>query len=147
MRRRAPKVITVKFSRPARAAEIGGSDDSDDFDASEDDSRTEPIDYRFTLANERTFLAWIRTSLGLLAGAVAVHTLVEPIGASAALRAAMLVCVALAWVVSIASYRRWRAVDRAMNAGARLPSPGTAPLLAGGLAVVSALVAAAVVLT
>lgn len=28
---------------------------------------TEP-DYRFSLANERTFLAWIRTALGLLAG-------------------------------------------------------------------------------
>ncbi|WP_009473397.1 MULTISPECIES: YidH family protein [unclassified Rhodococcus (in: high G+C Gram-positive bacteria)] len=30
---------------------------------------TDP-DPRFTLANERTFLAWIRTSLGLLAAAV-----------------------------------------------------------------------------
>src|SRR3984893_15268857 len=29
-------------------------------------------DYRFTLANERTFLAWQRTALGLLAAAVAV---------------------------------------------------------------------------
>ena len=29
-------------------------------------------DYRFTLANERTFLAWQRTSLGLMAAAVAV---------------------------------------------------------------------------
>ena len=29
-------------------------------------------DYRFSLANERTFLAWIRTALGLLAGGVAV---------------------------------------------------------------------------
>ena len=29
-------------------------------------------DYRFSLANERTFLAWIRTSLALLAGAAAV---------------------------------------------------------------------------
>ena len=28
-------------------------------------------DYRFTLANERTFLAWIRTALALMAGAVA----------------------------------------------------------------------------
>ncbi len=29
-------------------------------------------DYRFTLANERTFLAWIRTALALMAGAVGV---------------------------------------------------------------------------
>lgn len=35
---------------------------------------TEP-DYRFTLANERTFLAWIRTALALIAGGVAVAQL------------------------------------------------------------------------
>jgi putative membrane protein len=34
---------------------------------SSEDTR-EP-DYRFTLANERTFLAWIRTALALLAAA------------------------------------------------------------------------------
>ena len=33
---------------------------------------TEP-DPRFTLANERTFLAWIRTSLALLAGGIAIE--------------------------------------------------------------------------
>ena len=33
-------------------------------------------DYRFTLANERTFLAWERTALGLLAAAVAVVQLI-----------------------------------------------------------------------
>src|SRR2546423_13219230 len=32
-------------------------------------------DYRFTLANERTFLAWLRTALALLAAAVAVGQL------------------------------------------------------------------------
>lgn len=36
---------------------------------------TEEPDVRFTLANERTFLAWIRTSLAFLAVAVAVDTL------------------------------------------------------------------------
>ncbi|WP_163540613.1 YidH family protein, partial [Klebsiella pneumoniae] len=32
-------------------------------------------DYRFSLANERTFLAWIRTALALLAGAIAIEQL------------------------------------------------------------------------
>src|SRR5437667_421783 len=35
-------------------------------------------DYRFSLANERTFLAWIRTALGLLVAALAlVHLIPE----------------------------------------------------------------------
>jgi putative membrane protein len=37
-------------------------------------------DYRFTLANERTFLAWIRTALALIAGGVAVVHLVPAFG-------------------------------------------------------------------
>ena len=32
-------------------------------------------DYRFSLANERTFLAWIRTALGLMAAGIAAHFL------------------------------------------------------------------------
>lgn len=35
------------------------------------------IDYRFTLANERTFLAWIRTALALVAGGVAAAKALE----------------------------------------------------------------------
>ncbi|NUU26153.1 MAG: DUF202 domain-containing protein, partial [Streptomycetaceae bacterium] len=37
-------------------------------------------DYRFTLANERTFLAWIRTALSLLAGGVAVVQFLPDLG-------------------------------------------------------------------
>jgi putative membrane protein len=37
-------------------------------------------DYRFTLANERTFLAWQRTALGLLAAAVAAVQLLPEVG-------------------------------------------------------------------
>src|SRR6185312_1745313 len=41
----------------------------------------EEPDYRFSLANERTFLAWIRTALALMAAAVGVtvvRSTVEP---------------------------------------------------------------------
>ncbi|MGJ3507988.1 YidH family protein [Enemella sp. A6] len=38
------------------------------------DTGTEP-DPRFTLANERTYLAWIRTSLALLAAGIALEVL------------------------------------------------------------------------
>ena len=35
----------------------------------------EAPDYRFSLANERTFLAWIRTALGFLAAGVGLDQL------------------------------------------------------------------------
>lgn len=38
------------------------------------DSGKDP-DYRFSLANERTFPAWIRTALAILAGALLLHQL------------------------------------------------------------------------
>ena len=36
-----------------------------------------PVDYRFSLANERTFLAWIRTAVVLVAGGVAAAKAIE----------------------------------------------------------------------
>ncbi|EFL27732.1 putative integral membrane protein [Streptomyces himastatinicus ATCC 53653] len=57
----------------------------------------EEPDYRFSLANERTFLAWIRTGLVLLAGAVAVAQFVQPLAHS---EAGLL--TALAWGASLA---------------------------------------------
>jgi putative membrane protein len=36
-------------------------------------------DPRFSLANERTFLAWIRTAVALIAAAVAIHAVTLPI--------------------------------------------------------------------
>ena len=43
----------------------------------------EEPDYRFTLANERTFLAWIRTALALVAGGLGAVSLLPDIGVSA----------------------------------------------------------------
>ena len=37
-------------------------------------------DYRFTLANERTLLAWLRTGLALVAGGVAVAEFAPELG-------------------------------------------------------------------
>jgi putative membrane protein len=88
-------------------------------------------DYRFTLANERTFLAWLRTALGLLAGGVAVHQLVPgPATASAVLAG---LCVLLAAVLAVTAYPRWRRVQIAMRAGEPLPRSRMILVLTGGL--------------
>ena len=47
-------------------------------------------DPRFSLANERTFLAWIRTSLALFAAGVALEALAIPVDAR--LRALLRFC-------------------------------------------------------
>lgn len=102
------------------------------------------VDYRFTLANERTFLAWMRTSLGLLAGGVAVHTLVQPFRIEGFRRAIAVSCVLLAVVLAVAALSRWRQVTRAMDEGAPLPGTVLVPILAVGIAVIALIAGVAV---
>ena len=79
-------------------------------------------DYRFTLANERTFLAWIRTSLALLAGAVALVHVVAVDDVTGTQRALGVVLTAIAVVVVLLAVRRWRIVQDHMRRGADLPT-------------------------
>ncbi len=96
---------------------------------------TEP-DYRFTLANERTFLAWIRTALGLIAGGVAVTQLLEPFAVSWGRRGLATALIAAGAAVAAASVRRWQRVQRAMRADADLPTTHLPALLTGFLLIV-----------
>ena len=100
----------------------------------------EDPDYRYSLANERTFLSWIRTSLGLLAGGVAVLTVLTDVGHPAAQVAVGVVLLALALVVPLQAYRRWAATEQAMRTGQSLPGPGLIRLVSGGLVLVVLLV-------
>jgi putative membrane protein len=111
------------------------SDEHEDSAGSVGDDRGgefEP-DYRFTLANERTFLAWQRTALGLLAAAVAVVQLLPELGVPGArhvLGAALAVLAALTAGVGL---WRWQQVDRAMRRGLPLPRHPTPVYLGVGL--------------
>ena len=74
----------------------------------------EEPDYRFSLANERTFLAWLRTTLALLAAGVAVDVI--DIGVPAATTtglAAML--LALGALCPLLAFLRWAMAERAMR--------------------------------
>ncbi|OBA70147.1 hypothetical protein A5641_14495 [Mycobacterium sp. 1554424.7] len=102
-------------------------------------------DYRFTFANERTFLAWQRTSLGLLAAAVALVQLVPELGVPGARRALGIGLAILATLTSGMGLIRWRQADHAMRHGDPLPRHPTPAYLAVGLSVVG-LVAIALVI-
>ena len=97
---------------------------------------TDP-DYRFTLANERTFLAWIRTSLALVAAGVAVVQITPDLGPRALRVALGVVLVVTAAAMAIAAHYRWSGNERAMRLGRSLPSNKATALLAYGLAAVA----------
>src|SRR5690242_17676821 len=91
---------------------------------------TEP-DPRFSFANERTFLAWIRTSLALLAAGVALQALPVDI-APGPKRWLSVLFIVLALVTAAVGWIRWARSERAMRRNQDLPgSIATAVLVAG----------------
>ncbi len=99
------------------------------------------LDYRFTLANERTFLAWIRTSLALLAGGIALRAVVEPFGVRGVRTTLAVTAVALSLALAVASYVRWTQIERAMRRGEPLPHPLAVPVVATVIAVMAGVAA------
>ena len=96
----------------------------------EPSGREEP-DYRFTLANERTFLAWIRTALALIAGGIAVVQFVPSFGIPGVRHGLSLALTAGGGVLAALAVRRWQRVQAAMRRGGNLPSTHV-PLVLGG---------------
>ncbi len=90
---------------------------------------TEP-DPRFTLANERTFLAWIRTALAFLAGGLAAYAFADSSEADVIFSRAVSVLVpAGAAALALLAIVRWVRVERAIRNSRPLPAPLAAPLL------------------
>jgi putative membrane protein len=89
-------------------------------------------DPRFSLANERTFLSWIRTSLALLAGGIAVEAfgvVEDPYRKGVAI-----LLLLLGMLISGGAFMRWIGVERAMRHQKPLPLPLIAPVLGIGAA-------------
>ncbi|HYO03822.1 MAG TPA: DUF202 domain-containing protein [Mycobacterium sp.] len=97
-------------------------------------------DYRFTLANERTFLAWIRTALALIAGGVALVQLVPSFGITGVRHGLSVLLVTAGGLIAGLAVRRWQRVQTAMRRNAALP-PSRLPAVLG-----AALLAVTVVL-
>jgi putative membrane protein len=97
-------------------------------------------DYRFTLANERTFLAWIRTAVAFAAGGIAVVGLVPDATGSGVLAVSLLT---LSGVIAAGAYRRWHLNEAAMRRGSRLPAsqlPRVITVGTAGAAVLAAII-------
>ncbi|MET8131178.1 MULTISPECIES: DUF202 domain-containing protein [unclassified Streptomyces] len=77
-------------------------------------------DYRFSLANERTFLAWLRTALALIGGGFAVDQFLPDLrwawraGLALALLAAGVLC-------ALRAVNHWVRCERAIRRGEDLP--------------------------
>lgn len=93
-------------------------------------------DYRFTLANERTFLSWIRTALALAAGGLGAVTLLDDFPGEEILGLALL---ALSVLTAGLSYRRWALSETAMRLEEPLPPSRLPMALAIGVAVIATL--------
>ncbi len=106
---------------------------------------TDP-DYRFSLANERTFLAWIRTSLALVAAGVAVVQIGPSLGPRGVRLTIGIALIAFSVALAGVSHRRWAATERAMRLGQTLPPNRVAVVLSYGLAVVAIVMLVVVIL-
>ena len=100
-------------------------------------------DYRFTLANERTLLAYLRTGLALVAGGVAVATYAPDLGVRWGSTALALALVVIGLGTAVGGYARWRSNEAAIRENRPLPESWVAPTL---VALIAAVVVVAVVL-
>ncbi len=95
-------------------------------------------DYRFTLANERTFLAWIRTALALAAGGLGAVAILDDFAGEEVLGIGLL---ALSFATAATAYRRWALNERAMRLDEPLPTSRLPLVMAIGTAIVAVVAA------
>lgn len=101
----------------------------------------EEPDYRFSLANERTFLAWLRTTLALVAAGVAVDFVDLAVDATVQ-RAVAAVLLGLGVACPPLAFYRWAVSERAMRRDEPLPPIGTsAVVITGGVLLATAVLA------
>ncbi|MGH3762842.1 YidH family protein [Actinophytocola sp.] len=97
----------------------------------------EDPDPRFSFANERTFLAWIRTALALMAGGIGLEAFAPEL-AVPGLRQVLAALLVLTGIgTSATAFRRWLRSEQAMREHRSLPAPTVAPWLSYGVAVVA----------
>jgi putative membrane protein len=92
------------------------------FEPEKVESVGERPDYRFSLANERTFLAWIRTGLALIAGGLACAQFLPPLPIRYLREVIAVALLVLGAVVALRAVDHWARIERAMRTGTDLPA-------------------------
>jgi putative membrane protein len=87
-------------------------------------------DVQFQLANERTYLAWLRTALALVAAGVAAARLLSGQTLRWAWETVGVLLILAGVVTAALARRRWRAMDVAVREGRPIPAPGVAVMIA-----------------
>jgi putative membrane protein len=93
-------------------------------------------DYRFTLANERTYLAYLRTSLACYAGGLSAVQFLDLGPDRWPARIIGVVLVTAGIVTTAGAFRRWQENLTAMRSGGRLPVTRLPLMLAATISVV-----------
>lgn len=106
---------------------------------------TDP-DYRYSLANERTYLAWVRTGLALIAGGIAIRIFISDVGATWLLGAAAVGFTVLGGVLTFTSYWHWLHVQEAMRQELPLPTQRGPLILTIGMVLLAVVVTIGILL-
>lgn len=102
-------------------------------------------DYRFSLANERTLLAWLRTALALIAGGVAMTQFAPDLGLPAGGPAVSVGLLLAGLLTALAGHRRYVRNERAIAADEPLPVSAAAAWVTGLVALLVAVLLVLVV--
>jgi putative membrane protein len=102
-------------------------------------------DYRFSLANERTFLAWLRTGLALIAGGMAAAQFLPPLPVRHLREALAVGLLVLGGAVAVRAVDHWARSERAMRLKLDLP-PSRFPAILALVVALGALVLVVAVL-
>lgn len=100
---------------------------------------TEP-DPRFSMANERTALAWVRTGLAFIAGGIALTSVAAVTNLPKFLDIVAVLSCLVGGVTAVNSLVSWRRIERAMRQGEPLPAPTALRWLVGAVVIAAAVI-------
>jgi putative membrane protein len=111
--------------------------------ATSDGNQGSEPDARFTMANERTFLAWSRTSLALVVAGLAIAQLLPPFAGVPWGRSVIATpLILLGAVLSSLSYLEWKSNQQALRRGEPLGRSNLPRILASTITVIALLAGA-----